>query len=152
MKTITPNLNGKDLTIGIVQARFSNEIGSAMVEVARQKLLSLGVADENITLVTVAGALEVPLALQNLAARDEFDALLAFGAVIRGETYHFELVANESGAGVTRVGLDFNIPIANAILTTENDEQAHVRIQEKASEAAVVAVEMANLLRELAED
>lgn len=152
MKTITPNLNGKDLTIGIVQARFSNEIGSAMVEVARQKLLSLGVADENITLVTVAGALEVPLALQNLAARDEFDALLAFGAVIRGETYHFELVANESGAGVTRVGLDFNIPIANAILTTENDEQAHVRIQEKASEAAIVAVEMANLLRELAED
>lgn len=152
MKTITPNLNGKDLIIGIVQARFSNEIGSAMVEVARQKLLSLGVADENITLVTVAGALEVPLALQNLAARDEFDALLAFGAVIRGETYHFELVANESGAGVTRVGLDFNIPIANAILTTENDEQAHVRIQEKASEAAVVAVEMANLLRELAED
>lgn len=152
MKTITPNLNGKDLTIGIVQARFSNEIGSAMVEVARQKLAELGVADENITLVTVAGALEVPLALQNLAARDEFDALLAFGAVIRGETYHFELVANESGAGVTRVGLDFNIPIANAILTTENDEQAHVRIQEKASEAAVVAVEMANLLRELAED
>lgn len=152
MKTITPNLNGKDLKIGIVQARFSNEIGSAMVEVARQKLLALGVADDDITLVTVAGALEVPLALQDLAARDEFDALLAFGAVIRGETYHFELVANESGAGVTRVGLDFNIPIANAILTTENDEQAHVRIQEKASEAAVVAVEMANLLRELAED
>ena len=99
--------------------------------------------------MTVAGALEVPLALQQLALSEEFDALIAFGAVIRGETYHFELVANESGAGVSRVGLDFNIPIANAILTTENDEQAHARIQEKATDAAVVAVEMANLLRTL---
>ncbi len=150
MNRIEPNLNGQNLKIGIVQARFTNEIGSAMVEVARQKLVELGVADDDITLVTVAGALEVPLALQNLAAREEFDALIAFGAVIRGETYHFELVANESGAGVTRVGLDFNIPIANAILTTENDEQAHVRIQEKATDAAVVAVEMANLLNALA--
>ncbi len=150
MNRIEPNLNGQHLKIGIVQARFTNEIGSAMVEVARQKLVELGVADDDITLVTVAGALEVPLALQNLAAREEFDALIAFGAVIRGETYHFELVANESGAGVTRVGLDFNIPIANAILTTENDEQAHVRIQEKATDAAVVAVEMANLLNALA--
>lgn len=152
MKTIQTPINGQNLKIGIVQARFSNEIGSAMVEVARNKLHELGVADDDITLVTVAGALEVPLALQNLAAREEFDALIAFGAVIRGQTYHFELVANESGAGVTRVGLDFNIPIANAILTTENDEQAHVRIQEKASEAAVIAVEMANLLHILAED
>ena len=149
MKTIIPNLNGQNLKIGIVQARFTNEIGSAMVEVARQKLISMGVADNDITLVTVAGALEVPLALQQLALSEEFDALIAFGAVIRGETYHFELVANESGAGVSRVGLDFNIPIANAILTTENDEQAHARIQEKATDAAVVAVEMANLLRSL---
>ena len=151
MNIISPDLNGKDLKIGIVQARFTNEVGSAMVEVAHKKLLELGVADEDITLVTVAGALEVPLALQNLAATEAFDALIAFGAVIRGETYHFELVANESGAGVTRVGLDFNIPIANAILTTENDEQAHVRIQEKATDAALVAVEMANLVRNLAD-
>lgn len=151
MKTIQTSLNGQNLKIGIVQARFSNEIGSAMVAVACDKLRDLGVAEDDITLVTVAGALEVPLALQNMAASEQFDALIAFGAVIRGETYHFELVANESGAGVTRVGLDFNIPIANAILTTENDEQAHVRIKEKATEAAVVAVEMANLLNELAE-
>lgn len=150
MKTIQAPFIGQNLKIGIVQARFTNEIGSAMVEVARQTLLELGVAEDDMVLVTVAGALEVPLALQNLAMRDEFDALIAFGAVIRGETYHFELVANESGAGITRVGLDFNIPIANAILTTENDEQAHVRIQEKAREAARVAVEMANLLNELA--
>lgn len=151
MNTILPNLNGVGLKIGIVQARFTNEIGSAMVEVARQKLIELGVADEDITLATVAGALEVPLALQNMAASEQYDALIAFGAVIRGETYHFELVANESGAAITRVGLDFNIPIANAILTTENDEQAHVRIQEKATDAAIVAVEMANLLPILAE-
>lgn len=152
MKTISPNFNGESLKIGIVQARFSNEIGSAMLEVARQQLLSMGVADDDITVVTVAGALEVPLALQNMAATEQFDALIALGAVIRGETYHFELVANESGSGVTRVGLDFNIPIANAILTTENDEQAHERINEKASDAAVVAVEMANLLNLLASE
>ena len=149
MNTIMPDLNGTDLKIGIVQARFTNEIGSAMVEVARKKLIELGVADEDITLATVAGALEVPLALQNMAATEQYDALIAFGAIIRGETYHFELVANESGAGITRVGLDFNIPIANAILTTENDEQAHARIVEKATDAAVVAVEMANLLANL---
>lgn len=149
MNTMMPDLNGADLKIGIVQARFTNEIGSAMVEVARKKLIELGVADENITLATVAGALEVPLALQNMAATEQYDALIAFGAIIRGETYHFELVANESGAGITRVGLDFNIPIANAILTTENDSQAHARIVEKATDAAIVAVEMANLLTNL---
>ena len=123
-----------------------------MVEAARKKLLKLGVADDDITLATVPGALEVPLVLQNMAASESYDALIAIGAVIRGETYHFELVANESGAGVSRVGLDFNVPIANAILTTENDEQAHARIQEKASDAAIVAVELANLLNDLDEE
>ena len=152
MKTIAPNLNGQGLKIGIVQARFTNEVGSAMVEAARKKLLELGVADDDITLATVPGALEVPLVLQNMAASESYDALIAIGAVIRGETYHFELVANESGAGVSRVGLDFNVSIANAILTTENDEQAHARIQEKASDAAIVAVELANLLNDLDEE
>ena len=152
MKTIAPNLNGQGLKIGIVQARFTNEVGSAMVEAARKKLLELGGADDDITLATVPGALEVPLVLQNMAASESYDALIAIGAVIRGETYHFELVANESGAGVSRVGLDFNVPIANAILTTENDEQAHARIQEKAGDAAIVAVELANLLNDLDEE
>lgn len=151
MKTMVKNLDGEGLRIGIVQARFTNEVGSAMVAVAREKLRELGVDDDDIVLVTVPGALEVPLALQNLAATEQFDALIAFGAVIRGETYHFELVSNESGAGITRVGLDFNIPIANGILTTENDEQAHARIQEKATDAAMVAVEMANLLAQCQE-
>ncbi|MDO4434220.1 MAG: 6,7-dimethyl-8-ribityllumazine synthase [Alysiella sp.] len=151
MNIISPNHNGKQLKIGIVQARFSNEIGSAMLDVVRQKLHTLGVSDEDITLATVPGALEVPLVLQNMATSENFDALIALGAVIRGETYHFELVANESGAGITRIGLDFNIPIANAILTTENDEQAHVRIREKAEDAAIVAVELANLINALNE-
>ena len=152
MKTIAPNLNGQGLKIGIVQARFTNEVGSAMVEAARKKLLELGVADDDITLATVPGALEVPLVLQNMAASNQYDALVAIGVVIRGETYHFELVSNESGAGVTRVGLDHNIPIANAILTTENDDQAVARIEEKASDAAKVAVECANLVNLLLEE
>ena len=149
MKTLLPNLNGKGLRIGIVQARFSNEIGSAMLQVCTDKLQEMGVKTKHITIATVPGALEVALVLQNLAASGRYDALVAIGAVIRGETYHFELVANESGAAITRVGLDFNIPIANAVLTTENDEQAHVRIEEKARDAAVVAVECANLINTL---
>ena len=152
MNIIRPNLDGSRLRIGIVQARFTNEIGSKMLEVCCRTLKELGVADENITAATVPGALEVPLVLQNMAASESYDALIAIGAVIRGETYHFELVANESGAGVSRVGLDFNVPIANAILTTENDTQAHARIQEKASDAAIVAVELANLLNDLDEE
>ena len=80
----------------------------------------------------------------------KFDALIALGCIIRGETYHFELVANESGAGVSRVGLDYGIPIANAILTTENLDQAVARQTEKGRDAAYVAVEMANLLGGLA--
>ncbi len=152
MNIIRPNLDGSRLRIGIVQARFTNEIGSKMLEVCCRTLKELGVADENITATTVPGALEVPLVLQNMAASNQYDALIAIGVVIRGETYHFELVSNESGAGVTRVGLDHNIPIANAILTTENDDQAVARIEEKASDAAKVAVECANLVNLLLEE
>lgn len=152
MNIIEPDHNGSHLRIGIVQARFSNEIGSAMLKVCTDKLIALGVHTDNITVATVPGALEVALVLQNMASSQQYDALIALGAVIRGETYHFELVSNESGAAITRVGLDYNIPIANAILTTENDEQAHVRIEEKAADAAVVAVECGNLINLLLED
>ena len=146
MNIIRPNLDGSRLRIGIVQARFTNEIGSKMLEVCCRTLKELGVADENITAATVPGALEVPLVLQNMAASNQYDALVAIGVVIRGETYHFELVSNESAAGITRMTLDYSIPVANAILTTENDEQAHARIVEKAQDAAVVAVECGNLI------
>ena len=146
MNIIEPNLNGEHLRIGIVQARFTNEVGSAMLKAAVEKLHELGVKDDNITVTTVPGALEVPLVLQSMAGTQRFDALIASGCVIRGETYHFELVSNESAAGITRMTLDYSIPVANAILTTENDEQAHARIVEKAQDAAVVAVECGNLI------
>ncbi|UJB64551.1 6,7-dimethyl-8-ribityllumazine synthase [Acidovorax sp. YS12] len=148
--TAATPLDGKELRIGIVQARFNESITDALAAACRDTLLDLGVQAEHVTHVTVPGALEVPLALMALAERDEFDALIALGCIIRGETYHFELVANESGAGVSRVGLDYGIPIANAILTTENLDQAVARQTEKGRDAAYVAVEMANLLGGLA--
>ena len=144
--TFESNLAGEGLRIGIVQARFNADIGHGLLSSCLAELKRLGVADEDILHVTVPGALEVPLALQKMAETQQFDALIALGAVIRGETYHFELVANESGAGITRIGLDYGMPIANAILTTENDEQAEARMAEKGADAARVAVEMSNLL------
>lgn len=144
------DISGVGLHIGIVQARFNADITDALADACRRTLLDLGVDEDHITLVQVPGALEVPLALAALAERDEFDALIALGCVIRGETYHFELVANESGAGVTRVSLDYGIPIANAILTTEDLNQALARQHEKGRDAAYVAVEMAQLLTDLA--
>ena len=145
-KGSTQALDGRKLAIGIVQARFNEGITNALYQACRAELLALGVQEKNITHVTVPGALEVPLALQAMAERDDFDALIALGCIIRGETYHFELVANESGAGVTRVSLDTHTPIANAILTTENLEQAVARQEDKGRDAARVAVEMAQLL------
>ncbi len=141
-------LNGKGLRIGIVQARFNETITSALLNACTDELLSMGVDADDIVHITVPGALEVPLALQALAQQEDppFQALVALGCIIRGETYHFELVANESGAGVTRVGLDFHVPIANAILTTENEAQAIARQHDKGRDAARVAVEMARLL------
>ncbi len=149
------NMSGDGLRVGIVQARFNEDVCHGLLSACLAELKHLGVADEDVLHVTVPGALEVPLVLQKMAESQQFDALIALGAVIRGETYHFELVSNESGAGITRIGLDYGIPIANAILTTENDEQAEVRMAEKGSDAARVAVEMANLtiaLEELNQD
>jgi 6,7-dimethyl-8-ribityllumazine synthase len=142
-------LDGQGLRIGIVQARFNQGITDALVNACREELQQLGVAEGDIELVQVPGALEVPLALQALAESERFDALVALGCVIRGETYHFELVCNESAAGVTRVGLDYRIPVANAILTTENLSQAVSRQDEKGRDAAQVAVEMSRLLTSL---
>jgi 6,7-dimethyl-8-ribityllumazine synthase len=139
------NFSGEGLRVGIVQARFNEVVCDGLRDACLAELKKLGVADEDVLHVSVPGALEIPLILQKMAESQQFDALIALGAVIRGETYHFELVSNESGAGITRIGLDFGIPIANAVLTTENDEQAEVRMAVKGAEAARVAVEMANL-------
>jgi 6,7-dimethyl-8-ribityllumazine synthase len=149
--TYESNLTGAGLRIGIVQARFNADVGHGLLASCLAELKHLGVADEDVLHVTVPGALEIPLALQKMAETEQFDALVALGAVIRGETYHFELVSNESGAGITRIGLDYGIAIANAVLTTENDEQAEARMAEKGTEAARCAVEMANLLIALEE-
>ena len=145
----TDRLDGKGLCIGIVQARFNESITNVLAQACKTELTVLGVEAKDIVHVLVPGALEVPLALQALAERGGYDALVAIGCVIRGETYHFELVANESAAGVTRVALDYQLPIANAILTTETLEQAIVRQTEKGVDAARVVVEMANLLDEV---
>ncbi len=142
-------LDGKGLSIGIVQARFNQSITDALATACLNELAALGVADDHIDHVQVPGALEVPVALQAMAEKGGYDALVALGCVIRGETYHFELVANESAAGVTRVALDYQLPVANAILTTENLAQALARQTEKGRDAARVAVEMCNLLDEL---
>ena len=139
------NLNGEGLRIGIVQARFNEPVCEALREACVDELEQLGVAGEDVLLVTVPGALEAPLALQKMAESGQFDALIALGAVIRGETYHFELVSNESGAGITRVGLDFNIAIANGILTVDTAAHPQARTRENGRDCARAAVEMANL-------
>ena len=148
MDIIENSLDGRTLRIGIVQARFNEYAGEGLLKACLAKLQALGVVEEDITLVRVPGALEIPLALQQLAGTEEYDALIAIGAVIRGETYHFEIVSNESASGIMQVSLDFDIPIANAVLTTENDEQTRARLQVKGEDAARVAVEMANLRKE----
>ena len=143
------NLDGDGLSIGIVRARFNDAITQRIAESCLAELDVLGVAARDIRHVGVPGALEVPVALKAMADSGDHDALIAIGCVIRGETYHFELVANESAAGVMRVALDHQLPVANAILTVDDESQAWARAEEKGRDAARVAVEMANLLDEL---
>ena len=142
-------LDGSDLRVAIVQARFNAELTDRLAQSCIAELQRLGVEARHIRHISVPGALEVPVALKAMADSEDFDALIALGCIIRGETYHFELVANESGAGVTRVALDHQIPVANAILTVENEAQAWARAADKGRDAARVAVEMANLLEDL---
>ncbi len=142
-------LDGSQLVIGLVQSRFNASVTDALALACKEQLLELGVPAQQIDHVLVPGALEIAVALQAMAESEKYDALVAVGCIIRGETYHFELVANEAGAGVSRVSLDCGIPIANAILTTESLDQAVQRQVEKGRDAAYVAVEMAHLIEEL---
>ncbi len=144
-----PGLNGDGLVIGMAQARFNADITHALLQAARTQLLALGVAASDIEVVEVPGALELPLALQAMARSDRYDALIALGCVIRGQTYHFELVANESARGIMQVSLAHQLPIANAVLTTEDLAQAQARVQAKGQDAANLAVELAMLLEDL---
>ncbi len=149
MRQINASSNGKGLHIGIVRARFNEAIGAGLLAACLDRLAALGVGSGDITLLAVPGALEIPLALQQLAATGHFDALIALGAVVRGDTYHFEIVSNESAAGITQVQLDAGIPVANGVLTTDTEEQAMARVMQKGGDCAEVAVEMAHLIREI---
>ncbi|WP_018992612.1 6,7-dimethyl-8-ribityllumazine synthase [Aromatoleum toluclasticum] len=144
-----PDLSGHGLRIGIVMSRFNQDVCEGLLSACTAELQRLGVAPDLIRIATVPGALEVPLTLQAMARSGRYDALIALGAVIRGETYHFELVSNEMGAGINRIGLDTGMPIANGVLTTEDDDQALARMHEKGSDCARTAIEMARLLRML---
>jgi 6,7-dimethyl-8-ribityllumazine synthase len=145
IREIEPDLAGAGLRVGIAMARFNKDVGEGLLSGCCQELRRLGVAET--TLTTVPGALELPLTLQTMAQSGKFDALVALGCVIRGETYHFEVVSNESARGITDAQLATGVPIANAVLTVENDDQAAVRMHQKGMEAAQCAVEMANLLK-----
>lgn len=149
MDKIAINLDGTGKKIGIVLSRFNSNIGDGLLSACHAELLKLGVAAENIRIATVPGALETPLILQHMALSEQYDALIALGAIIRGETYHFEVVANESARGISDVQLNTGVPVSNAVLTTEDDDQALARMHIKGAEAAQVAVEMANLVHVL---
>ena len=149
MDNIEPDLNGAGLRICIVVGRFNEEVGKGLLASCTAALAKNGVNASAIRVVSVPGALEIPLALQKLANTGKFDALIALGAVIRGETYHFEVVANESASGITMVALDSGVPIANGILTTDEETQAMARVAEKGADCALAAIEMANLLKRI---
>lgn len=149
MKEFEPDYDGSALDIAIVVSCFNQPIVEALLDACLRTLAQRGVSDERISLIRVPGALEIPLVLATLAKAERHDAAIALGAVVRGETYHFEIVANESASGVTRVQLDYRMPVANGILTVDSDEQAMARVEEKGADAALVAIEMANLLRQI---
>ncbi|MGA7179531.1 MAG: 6,7-dimethyl-8-ribityllumazine synthase [Thiobacillaceae bacterium] len=146
---LDPVYEGKGLRIGLVMSRFNQDICEGLLSACETELARLGVAKENTLLATVPGALEIPVTLRKMALSKKFDALIALGAVVRGDTYHFEVVSNEMSAGITRVALDTDLPVANAVLTTDSEEQALFRMSAKGAEAAQCAVEMANLLKRL---
>jgi len=147
IEELEPRLEGAGLRIAIAMARFNPSVGEGLLSSCTAALRKHGVRDADVLIVSVPGALELPLTLQALAQTQRYDALIALGAVIRGETYHFEIVSNESASGITNVQLDSGVPIANGILTCDTDEQAEVRMEEKGADCALAAIEMANLLR-----
>jgi 6,7-dimethyl-8-ribityllumazine synthase len=152
IRELEPDLNGAGLRIGIVLSRFNAEAGEGLLSSCAAALARHGVRKSDVLIVTVPGALEIPLALQKMANTAKFHALIALGAVIRGETYHFEVVSNESAGGINTVALDSGVPIANGVLTTNSEDEAMARVTKKGEECAEAAIEMANLLKRLDED
>lgn len=152
IEELEPDLNGAGLRIGIVMSRFNQDAGEGLLSACTAELAKHGVRASDIRVITVPGALEAPLALQKMANTGKYDALIALGAVIRGETYHFDVVANQSASGIASVALDTGVPVANGILTTDDDDQALARASQKGADCARVAIEMANLLKRLDEE
>ena len=146
---LEPDLDGSGLRIGIAMSRFNIDASEGLLSYCTEELHKRGVRPQDVLIVTVPGVLEIPLALYKMADGRGFDALIALGSVIRGETYLFELLANESAAGVAGVQRDTRVPVANAIIITDDDDQAMVRMHVKGAEAARAAIEMANLLKKL---
>lgn len=149
IQEIDPSIRADGMRFAIAMSRFNEQIGEGLLSACQDELLRLGAKAEDITLVTVPGALELPLVLKTLAETGRYAALVAIGCVIRGETYHFEIVSNEASRGITEVQLTTGVPIANAVLTTENEDQALVRMAPKGKEAAQCAVEVATLLQHI---
>ena len=150
MRHLPTSHRGGDRRVAIVLSRFNPQVGDGLLRGALRALSEAGVGDDRIVIASVPGALETPLALQRLAQGRKFDALIALGAVIRGDTYHFEIVANESARGLMDVMLECGMPIANGILTTDDEKQAQTRL-DKGAEAVRVAVEMARLKGKIGE-
>lgn len=140
-----PQLDGTGLRVGVVMSRFNIDVCEGLLSGCIAELEARNVASDDIRIATVPGALEIPLVLQTMARSGKYDVLVALGAVIRGETYHFEIVSNEMAAGINRVGLDTGVPIGNGVLTTEDDDQALSRMHQKGRDAAQAAIEVANL-------
>ncbi len=140
-------LDGKGIRVGIVMSRFNIDICEGLLSACTAELIKLGVAESAICIATVPGALEIPLVLKKMAATGKYDALIALGAVVRGDTYHFEVVSNEMASGIMRATLDTGLPIANGVLTTDTEDQALHRMSEKGSDTAKVVVELVNLIK-----
>ena len=152
MHKIVPNMQAKDAKIAVIVSRFNESVTSKLLDGATSELIKLGVSDDNITLAWVPGAHEIPVAAKAFA-KQGFDAIVAVGCVVRGETAHFDYVAGECCRGLTNVSLDFDLPVANGVLTVENGQQAYDRCGgkkgNKGAEAAAAAIETLNLLRNI---
>jgi len=146
---LEPDFDGSKLRIGIAMSRFNIDASEGLLSYCIEELQKRGVLEQDLLIVTVPGVLEIPLALHKMAEGRRFDALIALGSVIRGETYLFELLANESAAGLAAVQRDTKVPVANAIIICDDDDQAAVRMHVKGADAARAAIEMANLLKKL---
>ena len=146
---VQPDLNGAGFRIGIVMSRFGTDATEGLLSFCIEELRKRGVRAEDLLIVTVPGVLEILLALYKMADVGRFDALIALGTVIRGETYQFEVLANEAAATIVGVQRDTRVPVAYALLNTEDDDQALARMHLKGAEAARTAIEMANLLKQL---